>query len=353
MPTVTTPKRQLAWVFDLNKCIGCQTCSVACKVLWPGEDPSTETMWWMTVNTQPGRGTPRDWEAMGGGYAGGRLRAGRLPTAEEIGGGWDFNYDEVLRGGRGRDAQLHVVSGNPGWGMNWDEDEGGGQYPNSYFFYLPRLCAHCTRPACAEACPHDAIFKRDEDGLVLIDEERCRGDRSCIKACPYKKIYFNPARRVSQKCIGCFPRIESGVAPACVRQCPGRAAFIGFLDDEEAAVSKLIHRWKVALPLHPEFGVESNVYYVPPLAPAPLRADGSTDERGERIPPAYLESLFGPAVHTALATLKGELEKRRGGTSSELLDTLILYHWQDALGHLRRDPADIDWTNEPTKGHRR
>ena len=95
MGTLTQSKRQLAWVFDLNKCIGCQTCSVACKVLWPGEDRGTESMWWMTVNTQPGRGMPRDWEAMGGGYVGGRLKLGRRPTADEIGGGWDFNYDEV------------------------------------------------------------------------------------------------------------------------------------------------------------------------------------------------------------------------------------------------------------------
>ncbi len=54
MGTITASKRQLAWVFDLNKCVGCQTCSVACKVLWPGEDPGTEAQWWMTVNTQPG-----------------------------------------------------------------------------------------------------------------------------------------------------------------------------------------------------------------------------------------------------------------------------------------------------------
>jgi len=354
MGTLTRSKRQLAWVFDLNKCIGCQTCSVACKVHWLGEDPATHPMWWMTVNTQPGRGMPRDWQTMGGGYdVDGRLKPGREPTAAEIGGGLDFNYDEVLRGGHGRDVHLRANSGNPGWGMNWDEDEGGGKYPNSYYFYLPRLCAHCTHPACVEACPNDAIFKRNEDGIVLIDETRCLGARSCIPACPYKKIFFNPEREVAQKCIGCFPRIEHGVAPVCVRSCPGRAAFIGFLDDEHSPVHKLVRRWKVALPLHPESGVESNVYYVPPLAPAPLFADGSPNATGDRIPPAYLESLFGPAVHTALATLKAELDKRRSGDdSSELLDTLILYHWKDALGHLHRDPADIDWTSEPTKGDR-
>ncbi len=344
MGTITESKRQLAWVFDLNKCIGCQTCSVACKVLWPQQDPGTEQMWWMTVNTKPGRGTPRDWEAMGGGYdAHGKLVLGKVPTPEEIGGGWDFNYDEVLRGGRGSDVHLHKTSGAKSWGMNWDEDEGAGEFPNAYYFYLPRLCNHCTRPACVEACPKDAIFKREEDGLVLRDEDRCEGAQRCSSACPYKKIYFNSARGVSQHCIGCFPRIEQRVAPACVRQCPGRAAFIGFLDDEDSAVAKLVKKWKVALPLHPESGTEPNVYYVPPLSPAPLREDGSFDESGDRIPPSYLESLFGPGVHAVLKSLRAELDKKRRGLDSEVLDTLILYRWKDALGHLDRDPAEIVW----------
>jgi len=343
MGTVTPSKRQLAWVFDLNKCIGCQTCSVACKVLWPGEDEGTEAMWWMTVNTQPGRGTPRDWEEMGGGYHDGKLQLGRIASDEEIGGGWDFNYDEVLHGGHGRAKHLTKISGSKTWGMNWDEDEGGGAFPNAYYFYLPRLCNHCTRPACLEACPNDAIFKREEDGLVLRDEEACQGAQQCRRACPYKKIYFNRVRKVSQHCIGCFPRIEQGVAPACVRQCPGRAAFIGFDDDESGPVEKLIRKWKVALPLHPERGTEPNVYYVPPLSPAPLHESGRFDEGGDRIPPEYLESLFGPAVHGALDVLRTELDKKRRGQDSELMDLLILYRWKDALGHLTRDPADIHW----------
>jgi steroid C-25 hydroxylase beta subunit len=345
MGTITASKRQLAWVFDLNKCIGCQTCSVACKVLWPGEDPGTEQQWWMTVNTQPGRGTPRDWEDMGGGFdAKGKLNLGRLATDEEVGGGWNFNYDAVLRGegGQGR-THLQKISGSKTWGMNWDEDEGGGEFPNAYYFYLPRLCNHCTQPSCVEACPNSAITKREEDGLVLRDEDKCKGAQLCRRACPYKKIYFNKMRNVSQHCIGCFPRIEQGVAPACVRQCPGRAAFIGFLDDEGSAVHKLVQKWKVALPLHPEFGTHPNVYYVPPLSPAPLREDGSFDESGERIPKAYLEKLFGPTVHGALDVLKTELDRKRRGQDSDVMDALILYRWKDALGHLTRDPADIVW----------
>jgi ethylbenzene hydroxylase subunit beta/complex iron-sulfur molybdoenzyme family reductase subunit beta len=342
MGTITESKRQLAWVFDLNKCIGCQTCSVACKVLWT-QDEGTEYQWWCTVNTQPGKGTPKDWEQMGGGYGNGELRLGHLPTNEEFGGGWDFNYDEVLRGGKGRSVYLHKTAGSETWGMNWDEDEGGGEFPNAYFFYLPRLCNHCSRPSCVEACPNDALFKREEDGLVLRDEDRCQGAQKCSQACPYKKIYFNKMRNVSQHCIGCFPRLEQGVAPACVRQCPGRAAFIGFLDEGASTVSQLVRKWKVALPLHPEYGTHPNVYYVPPLAPVPLREDGSFDEGASRIPPEYLESLFGVEVHGALDVMRAELDRKRRGQSSELMDLLILYRWKDCLAHLSRDPADIVW----------
>ncbi len=343
MATIAEAKRQLTWVFDTNKCIGCQTCSVACKMLWPQEDPGTEYQWWMTVNTQPGRGTPRDWETMGGGYNGEGVKLGHIPTDEEFGGGWDYNYDEVLRGGKGRKVHLQKTAGSKSWGMNWDEDEGGGEFPNAYFFYLPRLCNHCTQPACVEACPNDAMFKRAEDGIVLRNEDACQGAQACAAACPYKKIYFNQTRKISQHCIGCFPRIEQGVAPACVRQCPGRAAFVGFLDDEGSMVNKFVEQWKVALPLHPEFGTRPNVYYVPPLAPAPLRDDGSFDEGGDRIPADYLESLFGPAVHGALDVLRTELDKKRRGQDSAVMDALILYRWKDALGHLSRDPADIVW----------
>lgn len=343
MGTITQAKRQLAWVFDLNRCIGCQTCSVACKVLWTLNDGS-DHMWWCTVNTQPGRGSPRDYEQMGGGYdANGRLIPGRLPTAEEWGDAWNFNWEEVYASGKGQEAFLRPLGSPPSWGMNWDEDQGAGEYPNAYFFYLPRLCNHCTRPSCVEACPNGALYKRAEDGLVLCDEDRCRGAQECIRACPYKKIYFNTARQVSQHCIGCFPRVEKGVAPACVRQCSGRAAFVGFLDDEAGAVHQLVRRWCVALPLHPEWNTEPNVFYVPPLSPFRLRPDGSVDESERRIPIAYLESLLGSGVRTALHTLETEIGRRQQGQPSELVNTLIAYEWKTMLGPFTRDPAEIVW----------
>jgi steroid C-25 hydroxylase beta subunit len=332
---------QVAWVFDLNKCIGCQTCSVACKVLWTREEGENH-QWWCSVNTQPGLGTPKNWEQMGGGLdpESGRPAIGHQPTRGEFGGGFDFNYEEVFYGGTAGKAHLEPQAPREDrWAMNWDEDQGAGEWPNSYFFYLPRICNHCTTPVCVEACPTTALHKRD-GGLVLRDEEICMGDRFCMEACPYKKIYFNYERKVAQQCIGCFPRIDAGVAPACVRQCPGRAVFVDYVDDPESTVSKLVNDWKIALPLHEEFGTKPNVFYVPPLSPAPLNDDMSINHNGDRIPPDYLESLFGPEVHGALGTLKSEMATVREGGESEMMTALIAYKWTELLGPFTTDPVD-------------
>lgn len=161
---------------------------------------------------------------------------------------------------------------------------------------------------------------------MLVDQSRCEGLRFCIAGCPYKKIYFNPKLFKSEKCILCFPRIEKGLPPACAQQCVGRIRFVGYLDDEEGQVHKLVHKYKVALPLHPEYGTEPNVYYVPPLAgPKKFDKTGKPIEGSDRIPLSYLQSLFGPEVETALETLKTEMAKKKSGQPSELVDLLIAF----------------------------
>jgi nitrate reductase beta subunit len=117
--------------------------------------------------------------------------------------------------------------------------------------------------------------------------------------------------------------------------------FLGFIDDENSAVHKLIRKWKVALPLHPEYGTEPNVYYVPPLSPPLFDEDGEEIEGSERIPRSYLESLFGPEVNRVLDTLKAEMEKTRKGEKSEILDTLIAREWKQMFGGLTTDPATL------------
>jgi hypothetical protein len=95
---VAEVKRQLSMVLDLNKCLGCQTCTIGCKRLWTREE-GMEYMWWNSVNTQPGRGTPRDWESAGGGFSNGMPRPGKLPTRRDFGEAWEFNHEEVFFGG--------------------------------------------------------------------------------------------------------------------------------------------------------------------------------------------------------------------------------------------------------------
>jgi ethylbenzene hydroxylase subunit beta/complex iron-sulfur molybdoenzyme family reductase subunit beta len=186
------------------------------------------------------------------------------------------------------------------------------------------------------------MHKRDEDGIVVRDESVCTGNRSCAAACPYKKIYFNQERGVSQHCMMCLPRIEDGVAPACARQCPGRLVFVGYLDDESGPIHKLVSEWKVAVALHPEYGTEPNIFYVPPIGPRPINDDGSIDENRNRIPDELLEQQFGPDVHQALATLQAEMAKTKAGGQSDLMDILIAYEWKSLFSEFTVDPVDIE-----------
>ncbi|MEW6512490.1 MAG: 4Fe-4S dicluster domain-containing protein [Pseudomonadota bacterium] len=314
-------KRQLAYVFDLNKCIGCHTCTMACKTLWTDRG-GREYMYWNNVETHPGKGYPMNWQQKGGGFKNGALQTdGKIPPMEAYGAVWKYNFEEALLEGK---ADRVVAHEKPTWGPNWDEDEGAGTFPNSRYFYLPRICNHCSNPACLAACPNKAIYKREEDGLVVIDQERCRGYRYCVKACPYGKVYFNLQTQKSEKCIGCYPRVEKGEAPACVKQCTGRIRFWGYRDDQDGPIHKLVDKWKVAIPLHPEYGTEPNVFYVPPLnvTPPPFEEDGRLSNV-PRIPMADLEAMFGKGVQPALEILGREMQKRREAKPSELTDLLI------------------------------
>ena len=328
---VPTPDRQIAMVLDLNKCLGCHTCSIACKNMW-NTDQGTDYAYWNNVETMPGKGFPANVHdpATAGRDLDGNTKRGEIPNIDTgYGRAWTFNHKDVLASTGAPVKEWLRPREEAKWGPNFDEDHGAGEYPaENHYFYLPRLCNHCTHPACLDACPRGAIHKRKQDGIVLVDQDRCHGYRFCVAACPYKKVYYDHVRQVSSKCIFCMPRIEEGVAPACARQCPGRLRFVGYRDDPDGPIHKLVDKWKVAIPLHPEYGLGPNVFYVPPMSPPKLDADGRpTDE--PRIPLAYLESLFGKAVGPALDILLAEREKTRRGGNSELMDLLIAYNWND------------------------
>jgi DMSO reductase family type II enzyme iron-sulfur subunit len=327
----TVNERQVAMVMDLNKCMGCQTCTVACKKLW-NRDTGADYVYWNSVETLPGKGYPRGWNKTGGRDAGGAVKRGEIPSLEDdYGRAWKFNVQDVVHSNSKRGNTWVRPDGDPKWGPNWDEDRGAGSYPeDNHYFYLPRICNHCTHPACLDACPREAIEKREKDGIVLVDQDRCHGYRFCVEACPYKKVFFDTEKQVANKCIFCMPRVEEGVAPACARQCPGRLRFVGYLDDEEGPIHKLVNVWKVALPLHPEYGLQPNVFYVPPMSPSAMDANGRPTGK-PRIPIATLEGLFGPRVREALATVEAERAKRKRGEASDLMDILIAYDWNESF----------------------
>jgi nitrate reductase beta subunit len=289
------PDRQISWVFDLNKCIACQTCTIACKMTWTS-GRGQEYMWWNNVETKPYGSYPTAWD---------------LTMLEKLGpGSWQdgvYKGKTVFEAADGRTAKvLGVLPSDDDWAHpNLGEDQiAGGPVPRGmhinedehpvWFFYVPRSSNHCTYPACLAACPRQAIYKRSQDGVVLIDQSRCRGYRECVKACPYGKTMFRPNHEVSEKCIGCYPKLEKGRQTQCVEQCIGKIRGQGWLSDprgpvrEDHPIDYLVHVRKIALPLYPQFGLSPNVYYIPPI----------------HVPASYLEQMFGPGVKHAIETYR-------------------------------------------------
>ena len=319
------PERQFAFVFNINRCIACQSCTMACKSTWTFSK-GQEQMWWANVETKPYGGYPQHWDVKilqlmeqanpGGqtwsGAAGdakspygqfegktifearGPVLApdssrvlGYLPTDEE----WNSPniYEDNPVGPRGVKGKLHAT---------------GEALPvhKTWFFYLARICNHCSYPACLAACPRKAIYKRPEDGIVLIDQAECRGYRKCVEACPYKKTMYRGNTRISEKCIACYPRVEGkdpesdGVPmeTRCMAACIGQIRMQGLVkmakdgtwaEDRQHPLYYLVHVAKVALPLYPQFGTEPNGYYIPP----------------RWVPREYLRQMFGPGVDGALS----------------------------------------------------
>jgi nitrate reductase beta subunit len=174
-------------------------------------------------------------------------------------------------------------------------DKGEGiSLPHMYwFFYLARICNHCTYPACLSSCPRGSIYKREEDGIVLVDQQRCRGYQECVKGCPYKKVFFNAMTGTSEKCIACFPKMEQGLQPQCFVNCIGKIRMAGYISRPEQAradnpIDYLVHIRKIALPLFPQFGLEPNVYYIPPI----------------HVPVPFLRQMFGPGAGDAVAAYR-------------------------------------------------
>jgi tetrathionate reductase subunit B len=147
------------------------------------------------------------------------------------------------------------------------ESEGKYRFANRYkdakvdkAFFVPKLCNHCTNPACVQVCPTGATFKTD-DGVVVIDHTYCIGCQYCVQACPYGARFFNAELKVTDKCTWCYHRITKGLQPACVEVCPVGARVFGDRNDKQSPISQFIKNNRVEV-LRPETGNAPNVFYV-------------------------------------------------------------------------------------------
>ncbi len=322
------PEWQFAFVFNINRCIGCQTCTMACKSTWTFSK-GQELMWWNNVETKPYGGYPQFWdvkllqmlhEADPEGQKWNAKVAGKPDTGPygRFDGKTIFEAAATLQDPKGPQRVLGYLPTDREWtAPNIYEETAAGRVrgPNDWtesaslpehkvwLFHLARICNHCTYPGCLAACPRQAIYKRREDGIVLIDQSRCRGYRKCVEACPYKKAMYQPVTRVSEKCVACYPRIEGKddtitpdgepIETRCMSACVGKIRMQGLVQttkDGQWAVNPenplyfMIRERRVALPLYPQFGTEPNGYYIPP----------------RWAPRAYLEQMFGPGVQHAV-----------------------------------------------------
>jgi nitrate reductase beta subunit len=299
------PERQVAYVFDTNKCIECQTCTVACKTCWTS-GKGQEIVFWNNVETKPYGGYPLEWDTRLLARTGPAEWKGRTLVSPTI---FETEGEKAPPNGHRPEVDDYSAPNVGEDDISGTVDKGaffGGVHP-MWMFYLARICNHCDHPACLAACPRQAIYKRDEDGIVLVDQQRCRGYQECVRACPYKKTFFNVISRASEKCIGCFPRVEQGEVALCVESCIGKIRLHGFLTTrgeprEDNPLDYIVKIRKLALPLYPQHGTGPNVFYIPPV----------------HVPTGFLEQLFGPGVEEA-KELYREL-----GADKELLGALLL-----------------------------
>lgn len=156
---------------------------------------------------------------------------------------------------------------------SWVEHHEAGVYPATERRMLPRLCNHCSKPPCIDVCPpkaEGATYKRESDGIVVVDSSKCVGCAKCVEACPYDARFMNPAKGIpsktngvgaADKCDFCLHRISKGVAPSCVNTCPGRARIFGDLNDPTSEVAKLVDEFDTTV-LRREEKTKPSVLYI-------------------------------------------------------------------------------------------
>lgn len=148
-----------------------------------------------------------------------------------------------------------------GFTRSWVEYTEKGTYPNVSRAFLPRLCNQCSEPQCVSVCPTGATYKREEDGIIVVDSDICIGCKYCMQACPYDARFINPLTGSADKCDFCVHRVAQGVVPSCVNTCPGRARIFGDLNDPGSEISRVLNANRVTV-LRSEMGTKPNVFYI-------------------------------------------------------------------------------------------
>ena len=210
-----TLARQLALVIDLNVCVGCHACVTSCK----------------------------QWNTSGS--------AGPL-------------------------ADLNAYGANPtGTFFNRVQTYEAGSYPDTETIHFPKSCLHCEDPPCVPVCPTGASYKRKEDGIVLVDYDKCIGCKYCAWACPYGARELDEERQVMTKCTLCVDRIydeqlpKEDRKPACVKACPTGARLFGDVKDPDSEVSKAISE-RGGYSLMPEWETQPANQYLPRRVTPPI-----------------------------------------------------------------------------------
>src|SRR3990172_5006782 len=268
------PERQFTMVMDTNKCIACQSCTIACKSTWTW-GKGQEYMLWNNIETKPYGFYPTGWDVNILELLGEQEWEGDVYSGETI-------FEAAPEGER----VLGWAPAEEDWSHpNIGEDEPTGNAadttyipdnPHSmmWMYYLQRICNHCTYPACVAACPREAIYKRPEDGIVLVDQTHC-----------------------TTSCIGRLRLTNYLSAPDEV--------------DPRKPADFFVHIRKIALPIYPQLGLEPNVYYIPPI----------------HVPAKYLTQMFGPGVEKAVEMY------RNAKDDPELLGLLMLFGATERIMH--------------------
>ena len=350
-------RAQIAMVLNLDKCIGCHTCSVTCKNVWTNRE-GMEYAWFNNVETKPGIGYPKDWENQKR-WNGGWRRKNNGKIEPKIGSKWrvlanifanpdlpeiddyyePFTFDyEHLQNAPEMSAMptarpRSLISGERmekiEWGPNWEEILGGefakrskdynfegvqkdiyGQFENTFMMYLPRLCEHCLNPTCVGRIRYLGVVLYDAD---RIEEVASIPDEQDLYEAQLS-VFLNPND------------------PKVIAQARADGIAENWLEGaRRSPIWKMTMEWKVAFPLHPEYRTLPMVWYVPPLSPIQSAAaagkighDGEMpDVRSLRIPLKYLANLLTAGKEEPVALALERMLAMRAYMRAKTVDGVI------------------------------